>query len=216
MGKPHGSQKNMDGKKYCKMNKSQVILYLQIAGRYDKILWTHKIQEKEGDINVHDNSIVKNWKCGLSAVTSAGAVGTIFSWSGETCVSVITAIISAISAFLIWRFPDGEIITKSQANKAFAAKVRHMRNRYESLLTDILACDLSATEIQARRDLLEEEENKLFKETAPHTSNEAVKMAEKALNQKQDSTTTMLELNTHLPKHLQLSEDLIKNAISEH
>jgi len=199
-----------------KMKKSQVILYLQIAGRYDKILWTHKIQEKEGDINVRDNNIVKNWKCGLSAVTSAGAVGTIFSWSGETCVSIITAIISAISAFLIWRFPDGEIITKSQANKAYAAKVRHMRNRYESLLTDILACDLSATEIQARRSLLEEEENRLFKEIAPHTSNEAVKMAEKALNQKQDSTTTMLELNTHLPKHLQLSEDLIKNAISEH
>ena len=199
-----------------KMKKSQVILYLQIAGRYDKILWTHKIQEKEGDINVRDNNIVKNWKCGLSAVTSAGAVGTIFSWSGETCISIITAIISAISAFLIWRFPDGEIITKSQANKAYAAKVRHMRNRYESLLTDILACDLSATEIQARRSLLEEEENRLFKEIAPHTSNEAVKMAEKALNQKQDSTTTMLELNTHLPKHLQLSEDLIKNAISEH
>lgn len=41
-------------------------------------------------------------------------------------------------------------------------------------------------------------------------------MAEKALNQKQDSTTTMLELNTHLPKHLQLSENLIKNATSEH
>ena len=100
--------------------------------------------------------------------------------------------------------------------EAYAAKVRHLRNRYESLLTDILACDLSATEIQARRALLEEEENRLFKETAPHTSNEAVKMAEKALNQKQDSTTTMLELNTHLPKHLQLSEDLIKNAISEY
>ena len=199
------------------MDKSQVILYLQIAGRYDKILWTHKIQEKEGDINVRDNNIVKNWKCGLSAVTSVGAVGTIFSWSGETCVSIITAIISAISAFLIWRFPDGEIVTKSQANKAYAAKVRHMRNRYESLLTDIQACDLSATEIQARRALLEEEENRLFKETtAPHTSNKAVKMAEKALNQKQDSTTTMLELNTHLPKHLQLSEDLIKNAIAVH
>ena len=198
------------------MEKKQVILYLQIAGRYDKILWTHKIQEKEGDINIRDNKRVKNWKCSLSALSSAGAVGTIFSWSGETCISVITAVISAISAFLIWRFPDGEIITKSQANKAYAAKVRHMRNRYESLLTDILACDLSATEIQARRDQLEEEENKLFKETAPHTSKKAVKKAEKALNQKQDSTTTMLELNTHLPKHLQLSEDLIKNAISEH
>ena len=135
------------------MDKSQVILYLQVAGRYDKILWTHKIQEKEGDINVRDNNIVKNWKCGLSAVTSVGAVGTIFSWSGETCVSIITAIISAISAFLIWRFPDGEIVTKSQANKAYAAKVRHMRNRYESLLTDILACNLTIEEIQERRTI---------------------------------------------------------------
>lgn len=198
------------------MDKSQVILYLQIAGRYDKILWTHKIQEKEGEINVRDNKRIKNWKCGLSAVTSAGAVGTIFSWSGDACVSIITAVISAISAFMIWRFPDGEVITKSQVNKTYAAKVRHMRNRYESLLTDILACDLSATEIQVRRDLLEEEENKLFKETAPHTSYKAVKLAEKALNQKQDSTTTMLELNTHLPKHLQLSENLIKTVTSEH
>ena len=198
------------------MDKSQVILYLQVAGRYDKILWTHKIQEKEGDINVRDNNIVKNWKCGLSAVTSVGAVGTIFSWSGETCVSIITAIISAISAFLIWRFPDGEIVTKSQANKAYAAKVRHMRNRYESLLTDILACNLTIEEIQERRNKLEEEENKLFEMVAPHTSKEAVCMAEIALNQRLDSTTTQLELNTHLPKHLQLSEEVIRDEISDY
>ena len=198
------------------MDKSYVILYLQVAGRYDKILWTHKIQEKEGDINVRDNNIVKNWTCGLSAVTSVGAVGTIFSWSGETCVSIITAIISAISAFLIWRFPDGEIVTKSQANKAYAAKVRHMRNRYESLLTDILACNLTIEEIQERRNKLEEEENKLFEMVAPHTSKEAVCMAEIALNQRLDSTTTQLELNTHLPKHLQLSEEVIRDAISDY
>lgn len=194
------------------MDKSQVILYLQIAGRYDKILWTHKIQEKEGDINVRDNKWVMNIKIGLSALTSAGAIGTIFSWSGETCVNIVTAIFSAISTFLICRFPDGELITKSQANKAYAAKVRHLRNQYESLLTDILACDLKANEILVRRNLLEEEEHNLFKETAPHTCNRAVNMADESLNQKQESTTTMLELNDHLPKHLQLSEDLIRKA----
>ena len=95
------------------------------------------------------------------------------------------------------------------------ANILKQAQQVQKKLQDAKA-DLSATEIQARRSLLEEDENRLFKETAPHTSNEAVKMAEKALNQKQDSTNTMLELNTNLPKHLQLSEDLIKTAISEH
>ncbi len=198
------------------MDKSHVILYLQIAGRYDKILWTHKIQEEEGNINVRVNNTVKNWKCILSALTSAGAIGTIFSWCGEIWVSVITAVISAISAFLVWRFPDGELANKSQANKSYAAKVRNLRNCYESLLTDILACNLTIEEIQERRKKLEEEENKLFEMVAPHTSKEAVCMAEIALNQRLDSTTTLLELNTHLPKHLQLGEEVIQDAISDY
>lgn len=41
-------------------------------------------------------------------------------------------------------------------------------------------------------------------------------MAEIALNQRLDSTTTQLELNTHLPKHLQLSEEVIRDAISDY
>jgi low affinity Fe/Cu permease len=198
------------------MEKSIVILYLQIAGRFDKIIWTHKIQEKEGDINDRDNKSIKNWKCALSALTSGGAIGTIFSWSGEICISITTAIISAISTFLIWRFPDGEIINKSQANKAYAAKMRNMRNCYESLLTDILACNLSIEEILRRRNILEEEENKLFEVVAPNTSSKAITLAKDAINQKQESTTTLIELNSHLPKHLQLSEKVIKDAISDY
>lgn len=197
------------------MDKSQTLLYLQIAGRYDKILWTHKIQEEEGDINVHDNKIVKNWKCFLSALTSAGAIGTIFSWCGEVWVSIITSVIAAASAFLVWRFPDGELANKSQANKSYAAKVRHVRNRYESLLTDIRAFNLPIEEIQSRRDVLEEDENKLFEEVAPHTSNKAVNNAGIALNNRKESTTTLLELNTHLPKHLQLTEEEIRIATTE-
>lgn len=197
------------------MDNSQILLYLQIAGRFDKILWTHKIQEEEGDINVHDNNTVKNWKCFLSALTSAGAIGTIFSWCGEIWVSVITSVIAAASAFLVWRFPDGELANKSHANKSYAAKVRHFRNRYESLLTDIRACNLTIDEIRARRDVLEEEENKLFEKVAPHTSDKAVKNASKALNDRKESTTTLLELNTHLPKHLQLTEEQIRRATAE-
>ena len=197
------------------MDKSQTLLYLQIAGRYDKILWTHKIQEEEGDINVHDNNTVKNSKCILSALTSAGAIGTIFSWCGETLISIITSVMAAASAFLVWRFPDGELADKSQANKAYAAKIRHFRNRYESLLTDIRACNLTVEEIRARRDVLEEDENRLFEEVAPHTSGKAVTNAEEALNLRKESTTTFLELNTHLPKHLQLTEEEIKRATTD-
>lgn len=98
---------------------------------------------------------------------------------------------------------------------SYAAKVRHFRNRYESLLTDIRACNLTIDEIRARRDVLEEEENRLFEEVAPHTSDKAVKNASKALNDRKESTTTLLELNTHLPEHLQLTEEQIRRATAE-
>ncbi len=215
MGKPLGQQKNMDGKKETIMDKSQILLYLQVAGRYVKIAWTHKIQEEEGDINVQQNKWVKNSKCILSALTSAGVIGTLFSWSGETWISIITAIIAAASAFLVWRFPDGELITKSQANKAYAAKVRHLRNRYESLLYDIKACNLSVIDIIKRRNELEEEERILFSETVPHTSSCAVKNADKALNERLESTTTLKEINAIIPKELQLSQEQIESAMED-
>lgn len=83
-----------------------------------------------------------------------------------------------------------------------------MRNKYESLLSDIKSGLLTDKQIVERRKLLEDEEHQLFsKSVTPHTTSKAVEYARKALIEKQESTTTDEERNKILPDYLRIKEE---------
>lgn len=52
------------------MKESTKVLYKCIQGRYVKITWTHKIQEKQAEINRREGKRVKNITCFLSVMTT--------------------------------------------------------------------------------------------------------------------------------------------------
>lgn len=71
-------------------------------------------------------------------------------------------------------------------------------------MTDIVAEKIDDQTIIARRDELEQMENELYSQKTPITSDEALKMAKKAIKGNQDSTTTEEEEQIILPDFLKV------------
>lgn len=189
------------------MDKSLEIQYKLIVDRFVKMAWTHKIQEEQADLYIKEANCLKKWAAIISALTTTSAVTAIFSLCDvEWIIPTITAILAAISAFLTFRYKDKNLEEKALENKKYAAKCRHLRNKYEALLTDIKSESISdIREIVSRRESLEEKENDLFcGEVAPHTTPKAVELASKALKVNRDSQTSDEEIVAILPTQLQL------------
>ena len=158
-------------------------LYLCIQARYIKVVWTHKIQEKQAEIYLKTSNNIQKVKTILSILTTGGVISPILPILDDVLnyaqplYQVIVALLAAILLYLTLRYPDGVLETKALENKKYAARVHNLRNRYESLMYDIKANHLSIDQIIARRDELEKIEDELYSEPAPHTSQKAVKEA---------------------------------------
>lgn len=187
------------------MDESVMILYKCIQARYVKVVWSHKIQEIQGDIYFCKDKLTKNTVCLLSCTTTGTAsLSTVLALLNlDTQITgAITAILAICLSYFTIRFKDGQQEKKAKENKIFAAKLHDLRNKYESLMTDIKAGILNnSNEITARRDELSMEEKELYSE-APYTSRTAVNRANKALKIKRESTTEEDEIDAIVPKDL--------------
>lgn len=190
------------------MNEQYYEIYKELEIRYVKIAWTHKIQEIQADLYFKRSSMNKWVMAIASAVTTTSAFATVImslcgknEWIGP----LITSLLSVVSATITFRYKDGTLDNKADECKKYAAKCHDIRNQYESLLTDVMSGRYSDLEsICEKRDDLTKLENDLFSgEVAPHTTKEAVTLAEKALKDKEESLTTDEEIMKIVPKHLQ-------------
>ncbi len=183
------------------MEKSTKVLYKCIQGRYVKITWTHKIQERQAEINFIKSKRVKNVTCFLSAITTGGALSSIMPFLDSQIPTILTAIFALCLSYYTIRFRDGQLEENAKQNKSFAAKMHDLRNRYESLMSEILAEIYTDEQIIERKDRLEQLEKEYY-ENAPHTSKYAVEQAEQALKTKKESITEEKEIEAIVPKDL--------------
>lgn len=186
------------------MNTDYKTLFDCIKDRYIKVVWTHKIHEKQSDI--YDKYIRRaRWaKIILSSLTVGGVITLIkdvFGAENSCCAQAITALFATSDAVVSMICNEGKWADESSANKRHAAKLHDLRNRYNSLLTDIVGDHVSITDIIKRREYLEKNEDVVYKD-APHTTPKAVKAAEKALKVDLESTSTTEEETTLLPSYL--------------
>ena len=183
-------------------------LYLCIQARYIKVVWTHKIQEKQAELHLKRSCICQRHKNWFTVLTTGCTISPIFPFldfsNGEhSLLMSITAIFAAALSYFTLRYPDGALETKALENKKYAARVHDLKNKYESLLYEIKANHLTIDQIIARRNELEKVENELYSEPAPHTSQKAVKEAKPALEDSKDSTTEIQEIRQIVPPELQ-------------
>lgn len=182
-------------------------IYKQIIGRYIKVVWTHKIHECQAYIYYVHVERVKTWISILTGLTATGTVAALipFSCADIDKVAVwLTAIFALALSYFNYRYKDGILEKKMEENKAYAAKLHHLRNLYESLMTDIISEKIDVQTIMKRRNELEQKEDELYSQKVPITSKAAVQQATRALKGNQDSTTTEEEEQLILPDYLKL------------
>lgn len=187
-----------------KMTIQQKIIYEQLLGRYVKITWTHKIHECQADICFKqykwDSRIVRV----LTSATSAGVILALTESLSPYWVKVITALVAMALNYYTLTRKEVESDRKAIENKRYAALHHDLRNKYESLLTDIKAETLTNEQIAERRNLLEERENEIYIGNVPKASSKACALADKALKQGKESTTEEEEIKLIVPDYLQL------------
>lgn len=196
-----------------KMDEAVKTQYQLLIDRFGKMIWTHKIQEKQADIYMRKAKWLKTKMAFWTVVTTTSAIMVAINqilqvlnceWAGN----IITALFAGISSYYVLRYKDESYESKAKENKNYAAKCRRIRNEYESLLTDIKSDRVTnLDEIATRRDILEKDEDSLFSgEIAPHTSPEAYKEAEKALKQNKEAISEQDELASIIPDNLRIED----------
>lgn len=186
------------------MNTSTRVIYKEVADRYIKVVWTHKIHEIQADLYHKKSECVQSVIGWLTGMTAAGALGAILPFFSEKVLSSITAILALILSYYTYRYKDGILDARYRENKEYAAKVHHLRNLYGSLLSDMKAEVIDDIAALERRNQLEDLENELYTQNVPYSSKKAVDLASRALKGDKESTTTDEEVKQILPDYLQI------------
>ena len=206
MAKSHGLEKNTeDYLVLINMTKEIEILYQQIEDRYCKMAWNHTLQLKESDQREKKSKRLKMWKQILSAVSSVGIIAILLtSFDCEKWLELATAIFTVITMVVTWLCDNGALDADVVKARCLAAECHNLRNKYDSLLTDIKSESIGVNEMRSRRSVLEEAENDLLKKDFVSISPKAMKLAEEALKVKREAQTSEEERRTMIPVHLQL------------
>ena len=169
--------------------------------QYGRIQYTYTTHLKEAHILANRNSRLKWIDIVLSAVTTGGVLGVIF--TDNTHYEIISCIASAILLVISLFSKEARLAERSVEHKEFANKLWLVRERYVGLMTDVPV--LEYQNICAARDSLQAELSMLYAHE-PLTSRRSYKLAQKALKVEEEQYFEKEELDRMLPKHLRDSK----------
>lgn len=186
------------------------ILEGQLRECFGRVVYTHKTHEKCVDILLKRLSQIKSWQIGLSVVTTGGFISTFF--GAETIGSIIGSSVSAIFLGLTLYTKDYNLAELAQKHRQAANDIWLIREKYQSLITDMVIGEKSLEIIQQERDVLMEDLHSVYS-GAPSTTYKAYKKAQQALKYSEDMTFSEEEIDAFLPSELKRSER--NNSLNE-
>ncbi len=175
------------------------ILEDTVRDLFVRVVWTHKIQEKQADIYQKQFKNMETISIVCTSLTSIGILSTIF--NEQLWIKIVSAILSFTSFFVSAYFKSFDLNILSKTHKESANKLLIIRNEITSLLTSIRIQELSINELEEKYCELMDKANTIF-EDAPITTDKAVKLARKALQVTGDNFFTNSEIDSYLPESL--------------
>lgn len=196
------------GEKSLAQNFQVKILESQIRDCFGRVVWSHKIQEKECDLVNDRRKLYQNSQIILSAISATGLISVIFGshlllqwfgndWFFKGLVTIVSALQLGINIYL----RSNDFTKASQQHAETASKLWEMKENYLSLLTDIKAQTIDIEGIMAKRDELQKNLNYIYS-SAPRTTYEASKLASKGLKVNNEHTLKNNEIDSFLPDSL--------------
>jgi len=163
------------------------------------VVYSHKTHEKCADILLQRLSNIKLWQIILSAITTGGFLSA-FLGSGDVGASVgviVSTLLLVLNAYTK-NYDLGEL---AQKHKQAANDIWLIRQKYLSLITDLLMGEKPLESLQEERDALVEELHSVYT-GAPSTTFQAYKKAQEALKHNEDMTFSDAEIDAFLPNDL--------------
>lgn len=173
------------------------ILESQIRECYGRVAYSHKVHEKNADIYLSQLRFTKFFQIFLSAITTGGIFGVIFS-SGSEVLTVITAITATIQFFLNTYIKEYSLSEAAERHSVTASKLWDIRESYLSLLADLMSREGNIEEVIERRNCLQAKLAAVY-EKAPRTTPKAYQAAQKSLKLNEELTFSDEEIDIFLP-----------------
>ena len=175
------------------------VLEGQIRECFGRVAYSHKTHEKCADIIEYRHALIKNTQIILSVVTTGGIIQTFF---GASNVGVyIAAVTSTALVMLNVYLRETDLGKLAQKHREAAADLWLVREKYFSLLTNIVAGNLNYEEAASERDNILNTLYDIYK-GAPSTNSKAYVKAQKALKSDEELTFSDSEIDVMLPSDL--------------
>ena len=179
------------------------ILDAQLREAYGRVVYSHKVHEKEADTLLARLSRIKLGQIVLPAISTGGFISVFFGtgWWGSVAGAICSAALLALNLYT----RNYDLGKQAQQHRDAAINIWAIRERYLSLITDLaMGCE-SLLDIQRRRDKLADE-LKVIYANSPSTTEAAYKKAHKALNLQEEMTFSVAEVDAFLPEPLRRTE----------
>ena len=170
-----------------------------VRNAFGRVMWSHKIQEKQADILAHYSLAMTLTNITLSAATSVGLFSIMF--VDRFWLKLASTLASFVSTAIIWLPKELDLPDRIKTHRKAAVDYLSVKDRLQNLLMKIRSRTVPF-------ERLEEEFSRLnesiiyINAQAPQTTDRAVRRASRALNAENDDNITNKEIDNGLPPSL--------------
>lgn len=201
----------MKSNKAAKRESTYLILS-QVRESFGRVVYSHKVHEKQADICFCKHRWQQGILIGLTAIGSVTFLTEVVSqFANRTLASLTTSLVALLVTWASLGAKTFNYSDEAEAHRATASQLWSVRESYISLITDLMSGDVSSSDAQARRDDLQERAYAIYS-TAPRTSGRAFKRAQQGLKSNEEMTFSPCEIDLFLPKALRLSENEVSRG----
>ena len=175
------------------------ILDAQLREAFGRVVYSHKVHEKQADILLSRLSKIKLCQIVLPTLSAAGFLAVLADqgWWGSLAGAVFASLLLALNLYT----RSYDLGKEAEKHRDAAINIWAIREKYLSLITDLAIGCGSISDIQSKRETLADELKDVYV-NAPSTTPAAYKKAHKALNLRQEMTFSATELDAFLPEVL--------------
>ncbi len=178
---------------------SRRLLEGQLRECFGRVVYSHKTHEKCADILLSRLAKIKLWQIILASITTAGFIAAVLGTNkiGAVIGVLVSTILLVINAYT----KDYDLGELAQKHKQAANDLWLIREKYLSLIIDLVMGKKLMETLQTTRDELLSELHSVYS-GAPSTTFQAYRKAQDALKKYEDMTFSDEEIDAFLPKEL--------------
>ena len=178
---------------------SRRLLEGQLRECFGRVVYSHKTHEKCADILLLRLARIKLWQIILAAITTGGFIAVVLGAgkAGAVVGVLVSTILLVINAYT----KDYDLGELAQKHKQAANDLWLIREKYLSLIIDLVMGEKPIEALQTVRDQLVGELHSVYS-GAPSTTFQAYRKAQDALKKYEDMTFSDDEIDAFLPTEL--------------